>query len=80
MSKLLKNKGWKPVKLEGPIVANDLDGLVGIEELSNYNLKAVPKPNKVSSNYFTFLHLFEGTHQLFFLINKLDKNKKAQNL
>ncbi|XP_076761647.1 ATP-dependent RNA helicase DDX24 [Xylocopa sonorina] len=37
-----KNKSigeWKPLKLEGSVFSSDVDGLIGIEELTDYKLK-----------------------------------------
>lgn len=47
---MVKQKGinaWKPVKLEGAITAESVEGLIGIEELSDYDLGSVLKSSKV---------------------------------
>ncbi|KAG7204556.1 hypothetical protein KM043_004980 [Ampulex compressa] len=47
MSKIRHNNGWKPVKLEGVVLSEGLDGLVGIEELTDYKLEKGKKKRKV---------------------------------
>lgn len=47
---MVKQKGmnaWKPVQLEGAITAESVEGLIGIEELCDYDLGSVLKGSKV---------------------------------
>lgn len=39
---------WKPVTLEGPIFSSSVEGLIGIEELTNYNLERSSKRGNVT--------------------------------
>lgn len=48
IKKSFKKGGWKPVRLEGPIMSDNLDGLIGIEELHDYDFDTV---NKVFTVY-----------------------------
>lgn len=41
----MENK-WKSVKIEGSFEDGDLDGLIGIEELTDYDINSILKPNK----------------------------------
>lgn len=45
--KRANNNGWKPVTLEGTILSNDIEGLIGIEELNEYNLERSSKKGKI---------------------------------
>lgn len=47
MTKTKKNdSGWKPVPLEGALLSNSAE-LIGIEELTEYNLEKSSKKGKV---------------------------------
>ncbi|KYN21126.1 PREDICTED: ATP-dependent RNA helicase DDX24 [Trachymyrmex cornetzi] len=46
-SKRVSDNGWKPVTLEGSLLSNDIEGLIGIEELTDYNLERSSKKGKV---------------------------------
>lgn len=39
----MKSSEWTPLTLEGPIVNGSLEGLIGIEELTEYNSNTVIK-------------------------------------
>ncbi|XP_077277605.1 ATP-dependent RNA helicase DDX24 [Temnothorax americanus] len=41
------NNGWKPVTLEGTLLSNDIEGLIGIEELTDYNLERSSQKGKI---------------------------------
>lgn len=43
----IKSNGWKPVDLEGPILASSFDGLIGIEELTDYTVTKGKKKSKI---------------------------------
>jgi len=45
--KRTNNNGWKPVTLEGTLLSNNIEGLIGIEELTDYNLERSSKKGKV---------------------------------
>lgn len=45
--KRTNNDGWKPVTLEGTLLSNNIEGLIGIEELTDYNLERSSKKGKV---------------------------------
>ncbi|KAG5324186.1 DDX24 helicase, partial [Acromyrmex heyeri] len=42
-SKRVSDNGWKSVTLEGALLSNDIEGLIGIEELTDYNLERSSK-------------------------------------
>jgi len=46
-SKRVSDNGWKPVTLEGALLSNDIEGLIGIEELTDYNLERSNKKGKI---------------------------------
>lgn len=46
MAKVFKKASWKPVQLEGDVV-NDLHGLVGIEECTDYDIGSGASKSKV---------------------------------
>lgn len=41
------DSGWKPVTLEGALLSNDIEGLIAIEELTDYNLERSSKKGDV---------------------------------
>lgn len=41
---------WKPVTLEGAVLSGDVEGLIGIEELTNYNSERNNSGNVVTIN------------------------------
>ncbi|KAL0128779.1 hypothetical protein PUN28_003878 [Cardiocondyla obscurior] len=41
------NDDWKPVTLEGAVLSNGIEGLIGIEELTDYNLERSTKKGKL---------------------------------
>lgn len=43
IKKSLKKGEWKPMRLEGSIVSDNLDGFIGIEELHEYDFNTVNK-------------------------------------
>ncbi|XP_011866612.1 PREDICTED: ATP-dependent RNA helicase DDX24 [Vollenhovia emeryi] len=45
--KRANNNEWKPVTLEGTLLSNGIEGLIGIEELTDYNLERSSKRGKV---------------------------------
>lgn len=45
--KRANNNGWKPVTLEGTLLSNDIEGLIGIEELTDYNLERSSKKGNI---------------------------------
>ncbi|KYM89644.1 ATP-dependent RNA helicase DDX24 [Atta colombica] len=46
-SKRVSNNGWKPVTLEDALLSNDIEGLIEIEELTDYNLERSSKKGKI---------------------------------
>lgn len=38
---------WKPLKLEGSVFSGDIDGLIGIEELTDYELEKQNNKTKI---------------------------------
>lgn len=42
-----RDSGWKPVTLEGVLLSNDIEGLIAIEELTDYNLERSSKKGDV---------------------------------
>lgn len=53
MTKSKHNSGdeWRPVTLEGAVLSSGIDGLVGIEELTDYNLeRGNKKRNIITTN------------------------------
>ena len=46
-SKRINDNGWKPVTLDGALLSNDIEGLIGIEELMDYNLERSNKKGKI---------------------------------
>lgn len=38
---------WKPVTLEGTLLSNGIEGLIGIEELTDYNLERTSRRGKL---------------------------------
>lgn len=38
-TKRINEDGWKPVTLEGTLLSNSIEGLIGIEELTDYSLE-----------------------------------------
>lgn len=38
---------WKPVTLEGTLLSNGIEGLIGIEELTDYNLERSSKRGNI---------------------------------
>ncbi|XP_046738712.1 ATP-dependent RNA helicase DDX24 isoform X2 [Diprion similis] len=50
MGKIKKDKSntWKPLKLEGAFLAEGIDGLIGIEELTDYSLEKGTKKRKAT--------------------------------
>ncbi|XP_046417990.1 ATP-dependent RNA helicase DDX24 [Neodiprion fabricii] len=50
MGKIKKDKSqtWKPLKLEGAFFAEGIDGLIGIEELTDYSLEKGTKKRKAT--------------------------------
>lgn len=44
--KRVNNNEWKPVTLEGTLLSNGIEGLIGIEELTDYNLERSSKKGK----------------------------------
>lgn len=47
MTKVKQASGWKPVTLEGTLLSNGIEGLIGIEELTDYNLERSSKKGKI---------------------------------
>jgi len=45
--KRVNDNGWKPLTLEGAILSNDIEGLIGIEELTDYNLERSSKKGNI---------------------------------
>lgn len=45
--KRASDNGWKPVTLEGTLLSNSIEGLIGIEELTDYNLERSSKKGKL---------------------------------
>lgn len=45
--KRTNNNGWKPVTLEGTLLSSSIEGLIGIEELTDYNLERSSKKGKI---------------------------------
>lgn len=41
------DSGWKSVTLEGTLLSNDIEGLIGIEELTDYSLERSSKKGKI---------------------------------
>lgn len=52
-AKRVKDSEWKPVILEGTILSNDIAGLIGIEELTDYNLERSSKRGNVVTTQVT---------------------------
>lgn len=48
-SKRVNDNGWKPVTLEGALLSNDIEGLIGIEELTDYSLERSKKGKIVTT-------------------------------
>ncbi|XP_076625219.1 ATP-dependent RNA helicase DDX24 [Colletes latitarsis] len=50
MSKTKQNSlsGWKPLKLEGSVFSGGIEGLIGIEELTDYKLERTDSKTKIS--------------------------------
>ncbi|GAB1870027.1 ATP-dependent RNA helicase [Camponotus japonicus] len=46
-AKRINDSEWKPVTLEGTLVSNGIEGLIGIEELTDYNLERNSKRGKI---------------------------------
>ncbi|XP_011252205.1 ATP-dependent RNA helicase DDX24 [Camponotus floridanus] len=46
-TKRIHDSEWKPVTLEGTLVSNGIEGLIGIEELTDYNLERNSKKGKI---------------------------------
>jgi len=46
-TKRTRDSDWKPVTLEGTLLSNDIEGLIGIEELTDYSLERSSKKGKV---------------------------------
>jgi len=46
-AKRVNENGWKAVTLEGAILSNDIEGLIGIEELTDYNLERSSKKGNI---------------------------------
>lgn len=45
--KRTNDNGWKSVTLEGTLLSNSIEGLIGIEELTDYNLERSSKKGKI---------------------------------
>lgn len=52
MVKVKKSKPskWKPLKLEGSFFSEGVEGLIGIEELTEYNLEKRNRKRKVTNS------------------------------
>lgn len=48
-TKQVSDNGWKPVPLEGAFLSNSVEGLIGIEELTDYSLERSNKRGKVTT-------------------------------
>jgi len=46
-TKRTRDSDWKPVTLEGTLLSNNIEGLIGIEELTDYSLERSSKKGKV---------------------------------
>jgi len=46
-AKRVNENGWKPLTLKGAILSNDIEGLIGIEELTDYNLERSSKKGNI---------------------------------
>jgi len=46
-TKRTRDSDWKPVTLEGTLLSNNIEGLIGIEELTDYSLERSSKKGNV---------------------------------
>lgn len=56
-SKKINEKSWKTVKIDGPVISDDgnLEGLVGLEILEDYNNSFVKKEKKKVRTPYTLV-------------------------
>jgi len=67
-SKRVSDNGWKPVTLEGALLSNDIEGLIGIEELTDYNLERSNKKGKIITTRVKSIE--EKKVSIYFLTSK----------
>jgi len=67
-SKRVSDNGWKPVTLEGALLSNDIEGLIGIEELTDYNLERSNKKGKIITTKVKSIE--EKKVSIYFLTSK----------
>lgn len=60
--KAINSKNWQPLKLEGAILSSGVEGLIGIEELTDYKLENQSKKS-LKRKVFSLTH-YQYTSQL----------------
>jgi hypothetical protein len=64
-AKKINENGWKPLTLKGAILSNDIEGLIGIEELTDYNLERSNKKGNIVTTKISSIQK-EQVNNLFY--------------